>query len=134
MGKREQVRLLLDTHAFLWWLAGSGRLSTNARSAIEDDANDVMVSAATAWEIATKHRLGKLPQAGLVARDVPNAVASQGFKELTITVDDAQRAGQLPGPHRDPFDRMLIAQAVAHDLALVSIDAVFDGYDVNRLW
>ena len=65
------MRLLLDTHAFLWWLAGSRRLSDNARSAIEDDANDVLVSAATAWEIATKHRLGKLPQAGLVAQDLP---------------------------------------------------------------
>ena len=128
------MRLLLDTHAFLWWLAGSRRLSTNARSAIANDANDVLVSAATAWEIATKHRLGKLPQAELVARDVPGTLAGQGFEALAITMDDAQRAGQLPGPHRDPFDRMLIAQAVAHGLALVSIDAVFDGYGVNRLW
>ena len=73
-------------------------------------------------------------QAGLVAQDVPGAVAGQGFKALAIRVDDAQRAGQLPGRHRDPFDRMLIAQAVVHGLALVSIDAVFDGYGVNRLW
>ena len=128
------MRLLLDTHAFLWWLAGSRRLSANARAAIEDDANDVLVGAATAWEIATKQRLGKLPQAGLVARDVPGAIAGQGFEELPITVDDAQRAGQLPGPHRDPFDRMLIAQAVVHGLAIVSIEAVFDDYGVNRLW
>ena len=128
------MRLLLDTHAFLWWLAGSGRLSAQARSANEDGDNDVLVSAATAWEIATKHRLGNPPQAELVARDVPGAVAGQGFEELAITVNDAQRAGQLPGPHRDPFDRMLIAQAVVHDLALVSVDAVFDGYGVNRLW
>ena len=127
------MRLLLDTHAFLWWLAGSRRLSANARAAIEDDANDVLVSAATAWEIATKHRLGKLPQAGLVAQDVPGAIAGQGFAELAITVDDAQRAGQLPGPLRDPFDRMLIAQAVVHGLALVSIETVFDGYGVRRL-
>ena len=128
------MRLLLDTHAFLWWLAGSRRLSADARAVIEDDANDVLVSAATAWEIATKHRLGKLPQAGLVAQDVSGAIAGQGFAELAITVSDAQRAGQLPGPHRDPFDRMLIAQAVVHGLALVSIEAVFDGYGVNRLW
>ena len=128
------MRLLLDTHAFLWWLAGSRRLSANARAAIEDDANDVLVSAATAWEIATKHRLGKLPQAGLLVQDVPSAIAGQGFGELAITVDDAQRADQLPGPLRDPFDRMLIAQAVVHGLALVSIEAVFDGYGVNRLW
>ena len=128
------MKLLLDTHAFLWWLEGSRRLSANARSAIEDDANDVLVSAATAWEIATKQRLGKLPQAELVAQDVPGAVASQGFEALAITVGDAQRAGLLPGPHRDPFDRMLIAQAIEHGMALVSIDAVFDGYGVNRLW
>ena len=128
------MRLLLDTHAFLWWLAGSRRLSADARAAIEDDANDVLVSAATAWEIAMKHRLGKLPQAGLLARDVPGAIAGQRFAELAITVDDAQRAGQLPGPLRDPFDRMLIAQAVVHGLALVSTEAVFDGYGMNRLW
>ena len=128
------MRLLLDTHAFLWWLAGSRRLSPNARSAVENDANDVLVSAATAWEIATKHRLGKLPRAELVAQDVPGAVASQGFEELAITVGDAQRAGLLPGPHRDPFDRMLVAQAIGHGMVLVSIDAVFDGYGVNRLW
>ena len=128
------MRLPLDTHAFLWWLAGSRRLSANARSAIENDANDVLVSAATAWEIATKHRLGKLPQAELVAQDVQGAVAGQGFEALAITVDDAQGGGQLPGRHRDQFDRMLIAQAVVHGLALVSIDAVFDGYGVNRLW
>ena len=128
------MRLLLDTHAFLWWLEGSRRLSANARSAIEDDANDILVSAATAWELATKHRLGKLPQAGLVVQDVTSAVASQGFEELAITVADAQRAGQLPGLHRDPFDRMLIAQAIEHGMALVSIDSMFDGYGVNRLW
>ena len=128
------MRLLLDTHALLWWLAGSRRLSANARSAIENDANEVLVSAATAWEITTKHRLGKLPQAELVARDVSGTLAGQGFEALAITVNDAQRAGQLPGPHRDPFDRRLIAQAVVHGLALVSIDAVFDGYGVNRLW
>ena len=78
--------------------------------------------------------MGKLPQAGLVAQDVSSAIAGQGFTELAITVEDVQRAGQLPGPHRDPFDRMLIAQAVVHGLALVSIEAVFDGYGVRRLW
>ena len=128
------MKLLLDTHAFLWWLEGNTRLSVNARSAIEDDANDVLVSAATAWEITIKHSLGKLPQAELVAQDVAGAVASQDFEELAITVDDAQRAGLLPKLHRDPFDRMLIAQAIEHGMALASIDAVFDRYEVNRLW
>ena len=91
------MRLLLDTHAFLCWLAGSRRLPANARSAIEDDANDVLVSATTVWEIATKHRLGKLPQAGLVAQDMPGTVAGQGFEALAITMDAPQRSGQLPG-------------------------------------
>ena len=128
------MRLLLDTHAFLWWLAGSQRLSQPARRAIEDEANDVLVSAASAWEITTKHRLGKLPEAGLIALELSATIASQSFKELPISVDDAGRAGRLPGPHRDPFDRVLAAQALARDLVLVSIDSVFDRYAVRRLW
>ncbi|MCY3970191.1 MAG: type II toxin-antitoxin system VapC family toxin [Acidobacteria bacterium] len=128
------MRLLLDTHAFLWWLAGSRRLSRSARQAIEDEANDVLVSAASAWEITTKHRLGKLPEADHVALDVAATIASQSFEELPISVDDAGRAGRLPGPHRDPFDRVLVAQALARDLVVVSTDPVFDGYAVSRLW
>lgn len=128
------MRLLLDTHAFLWWLAGNTRLPMSARRAIEDPENDVIVSAASAWEIATRHRIGKLSEAAAVAQDVAGAIASQGFEELPITVEDAERAGRLPGPHGDPFDRMLIAQAVARGLALVSIDRVFDKYGVRRVW
>lgn len=128
------MRLLLDTHAFLWWLDGNRRLSDTARRAIEDAANDIVVSAVSAWEITTKHRIGKLPRAEAVARDVAGAIASQGFEELAITVDDAERAGRLPGPHRDPFDRILIAQALVHDVAVVSLDRAFDRYGVNRIW
>jgi len=128
------VRLLLDTHAFLWWLAGNRRLSRAARRAVENTSNDVVVSAASAWEITTKHRVGKLPEAEAVALDVSGGIAGQGFAELAITVADAERAGRLPGAHRDPFDRVLIAQALAHDLTVVSIDRVFDGYGVSRLW
>ncbi len=128
------MRLLLDTHAFLWWLAGSRRLSEPARRAIEDEANDVLISAASAWEITTKHRLGKLPEADAVALDVSGTLASQSFEELSISVDDAARAGRLPGPHRDPFDRVLAAQALARDLVVVSTDPVFDRYAVRRLW
>ncbi|MBP7240533.1 type II toxin-antitoxin system VapC family toxin [Amaricoccus sp.] len=126
--------LLIDTHALLWWLDGDEQLSADARAAIGDTANPVMVSAASAWEITTKHRLGKLPGAAAVARDVAGAVASQGFAELPISLRDAERAGRLPGPHRDPFDRMLAAQALSADLELVSIDRVFDDYGVRRLW
>lgn len=128
------MRLLLDTHAFLWWLDGNRRLSDTARRTIEDAANDIFVSAVSAWEITTKHRIGKLPRAEAVARDVAGAIASQGFEELAITVDDAERAGRLPGPHRDPFDRILIAQALMHDVAVVSLDRAFDRYGVNRIW
>lgn len=126
--------LLLDTHALLWWLDGDTRLPATARTAILDPARRVLVSAASAWEIATKHRLGKLPGAAEVARDVPGCVAGQGFEDLAITMSDAARAGRLPGPHRDPFDRMLIAQALGQDLLLVSNETLFDGYGVSRLW
>ena len=128
------VRALLDTHAFLWWIADSGRLSGAAHGAIADESNDILVSAASAWEIATKHRLGKLPGGEAVATDIAGHIVGQGFLEMAIGVADAERAGRLPGPHRDPFDRMLIAQALAQDLTVVSVDAVFDRYGVNRLW
>ena len=126
--------LLLDTHALLWWLDGDERLSPDAREAIADSSNLVMVSPATAWEITTKHRLGKLPGAADVARDVAGCIVAQGFEELPITLRDAERAGRLPGPHRDPFDRMLVAQALRADLELVSNEKIFDDYDVRRLW
>ena len=125
---------LLDTHAFLWWIADSGRLSAAAWRAIADDTNNIVVSAASAWEIATKHRIGKLPTADAVAPDIPGVIADQGFGELPITVEDTARAGSLPGPHRDPFDRMLIAQTLSRNLVLISIEPIFDRYGVRRLW
>ncbi|WP_420463693.1 type II toxin-antitoxin system VapC family toxin [Candidatus Palauibacter sp.] len=126
--------VLLDTHAFLWWIADSGRLSRRARRVIADETNEVVVSAASAWEIATKYRIGRLPDGAAVALDVVGHIAGQGFRELSISVTDAVRAGRLPGPHRDPFDRMLVAQALGGGLSLVSADAVFDRYGVDRLW
>ncbi len=128
------MRILLDTHAFLWWLSGSQRLSQTAHRAIEEEANDILISAASAWEITTKHRLGKLPGAEAVALDVAGIITGQGFEELAITLEDGARAGGLPGPHRDPFDRMLIAQALARNLVVISIETVFDRYGVRRLW
>ena len=128
------MRLLLDTHAFIWWLAGDERLPVAARRAIGDEADETLISAASAWEIATKHRLGKLPGAAALANDIAGAIAGEGFNELPITVADAVRAGSLRGPHRDPFDRMLIAQALAHDLVLLSNESPFDGYGVRRVW
>ena len=128
------MRLLLDTHAFIWWFEGSDALPEPARAAISDESNDVLVSAASAWEIATKHRLGRLRGVDVLALDIPRYIASQRFGRLSVTVDDAVRAGALPGPHRDPFDRMLIAQAIGHDLVVVSNETVFDSYGVLRLW
>jgi PIN domain nuclease of toxin-antitoxin system len=126
--------LLLETHALIWWLAGDRSLSAAATSAVADLSNEVFVSVVSAWEIATKYRIGKLPEAQALAADVVGAVARQGFVELPITVLHAQAAGSLPGPHRDPFDRMLIAQAVLGDLVLVSNELVFDRYGLRRLW
>ena len=128
------MRILLDTHAFVWWTAESERLSETAYGSIADETNTIIVSAASAWEIATKHRIGKFAEADALARDVAGAIVSQGFEELAITVTDAERAGRLPGPHRDPFDRILIAQALGHDVAVVSLDRAFDRYGVNRIW
>lgn len=101
---------------------------------MSDEANEVLISAATAWEIATKYRLGRLPVAEALALDFAGTVADQGFDELAISVEDAERAGSLPGPLRDPFDRMLIAQAQARSLVLISIERCFDPYGVSRLW
>lgn len=128
------MRLLLDTHAFLWWLAGDRRLSRRARTLIGDDDNLVFVSAASAWEIATKVRIGKLPGAVHIADDIAEIVLSQAFHPLAVSVIHAQRAGLLPGDHRDPFDRMLIAQAHVEHLTLVSNEKLFDAYGVLRSW
>lgn len=128
------MRLLLDTHALIWWLAGDLSLSEAARAAIADEANGVLVSAASAWEITTKHRLGKLPGVTALVDDLPSVIAAQGFNELPISLRHGQAAGALPGPHRDPFDRMMIAQAMIEDLVLVSNEAPFDAYGVRRLW
>ena len=128
------MRLLLDTHAFLWWLAGDEALSATARTAIASEGNDVFVSAASAWEIATKHRTGTLPNVAAIVSDLDQAAADQGFVGLPINLRHAQGAGGLPGPHRDPFDRMLIAQGMVERLVLVSNERVFDAYGVARVW
>ncbi len=128
------MRLLLDTHAFLWWLDGDRRLKRGVRRLIADEDNAVLVSAASAWEIATKFRLGKLDGAAAVAADIGGAVASQGFVGLHITIRHVEMAGSLAGPLRDPFDRMLIAQCHAEGLPLVSADTAFDVYRVRRHW
>ncbi len=128
------MSLLLDTHAFLWWLDGDPQLSLRARVAIAEPATQVFVSAASAWEITAKARKGKLPGATAVAADVLVAIRSQRFSPLDISVEDAQRSGALTGDHADPFDRMLIAQALRRGLGLVSNERLFDEYGVERIW
>ncbi len=121
--------LLLDAHALLWWMTDSPTLSTAARQAIAAPANDVVVSAATIWELAIKRALGKLPVPG----DVPAALERAGFGALAITGADAESAAALEAHHRDPFDRMLIAQALRLDAVIVSRDRAFAAYRVPQL-
>jgi len=128
------MKALLDTHAFLWWLSGDDQLSAQARSWIEAIEHPIFVSAASAWEIATKVRIGKLPGAQAVVTNFYEYLIQQGFTPLDITPDHALRAGSLPGPHRDPFDRMLIAQAQALDMLLISNEDLFDQYGIRRIW
>lgn len=128
------MRLLLDTHALIWWLAGDEAISPRARDAIADEANSVAVSAASAMEVATKFRIGKLPGAALLAHDFEAIIAGQGFAELPITVHHARLAGEMAIAHKDPFDRFLIAQSQAESMVLVSNEALFDGFAVQRLW
>ena len=126
--------LLLDTHALLWWLFDDTRLSAKARKAIAAPEHRIWVSAASAWEIATKARLGKLPEAGDIPQKLPHYLRPARFLELPISIEHSLRAGALPGPHRDPFDRMLIAQSFSAGYPVVTIDPVFREYDAKVLW
>lgn len=127
------MQLLLDTHALLWWVTGDRSLSSRARVHVTQ-SEDVMVSAVSAWEMAIKVGLGRLPAAVGLLNDFEDELAKDGFRALEITSAHGIRAGLLPGPHKDPFDRMLIAQAQAENLAIVSNDPVFDRYGVRRVW
>ena len=120
------MRLLLDTHALLWWLADEG-LIPQAREAIADPANLVAVSAASAWEISIKKALGKLS----APDDLEQQVQTSGFIPLPITIAHALAAGQLSRHHEDPFDRMLVAQAIAEGMTIVTRDKRFEDYDVT---
>lgn len=125
--------LLLDTHAFLWFATGDEALSPVARDAITT-TGDVFVSAASAWEVQTKYRLGKLASAAALAHDLVAVVQRLELTELPIAFADGDLAGALLGAHRDPFDRMLIAQSLNHELSLVSNETAFDKFGVTRVW
>ncbi|MBK8074522.1 MAG: type II toxin-antitoxin system VapC family toxin [Kineosporiaceae bacterium] len=117
--------VLLDTHALLWALTDPSRLGSAARAVIEDSATRLVVSAATAWELSTKHRLGRLPQADPLLAAYSRHVSRLGAQELPVTSEHALLAGALDWAHRDPFDRMLAAQCLLESLSLVSCDSAF---------
>ncbi len=128
------MNLLLDTHTLLWWLFNDERLSARARTLIAAPGNEVVVSSASAWEIATKHRLGKLPKAGDVPTRLSFYLRKARIATLPITIEHAVAAGALPGPHRDPFDRMLIAQSRLEKMPVVTVDPVFRDYGARTCW
>ncbi len=128
------MRVLLDTHTLLWWFTNDDRLSDAAREVIGDAANAVFVSAASAWEIATKQRLGKLVGVPKAADSYSELVAAEGFEHLPITHVHSLRAGGYQAAHRDPFDRMLAAQSELERLPLVTQDPAFAAFGVERFW
>ena len=128
------MRALLDTHALLWWLSDDPALSRTARKIIAETKNTLLVSAASAWEIAIKVRLGKLPTAVDLTADFASQIEREGFHLLPISAEHGIRAGLLPGPHKDPFDRMLIAQTQAENIPIITNETVFETYGVRRLW
>ncbi|HTJ27211.1 MAG TPA: type II toxin-antitoxin system VapC family toxin [Candidatus Limnocylindria bacterium] len=127
------MRLLLDTHAWIWWTTADPRLAESAVAVIADPANTVSFSAASAWEIAIKHALGKLPLPLAPRVYVPTRLAAQGFTTLPVTVEHALAVTALPVHHKDPFDRMLIAQASVEGLTVVTSDPLFAPYGVATL-
>ena len=127
------TRILLDTHALIWWLEGGAKLSPAARLAIANREGTVLVSAASAWEIAIKQHAGKFRVPDLV-KDFHGRLQKEGFVELPISIEHAVRAGALPGNHKDPFDRVLIAQSQVEDAALITRDVWFRKYAVQCIW
>ena len=128
------ARLLLDTHIFLWWVNDSPELTVAARLAIADSGNACFLSLASCWEMAIKSSLGKLRLAKPVERFVTEQLSKNGFRLLNIKLRHAAKVENLPFNHRDPFDRLLIAQAMTDKLTIVSADNVFAGYAVKVLW
>lgn len=128
------MRLLLDTHALLWWFSNDPALPKSCRKLIAQSDSGVFVSVVSAWEIATKFRLGRLPSASELVQDFGGYLDRENFLSLPVSHDHGIRAGMLPGPHQDPFDRMLIAQAELEKLFIVSNERIFDQYGVRRVW
>ncbi|MCP4677096.1 MAG: type II toxin-antitoxin system VapC family toxin [Deltaproteobacteria bacterium] len=128
------MRYLLDTHALLWWIFDDPKLPSAVRQIVADPNNDILVSSASAWEIATKHRLGKLDAAKVLVRDISGWVSKAGFSELPVTIAHAQRAGSWLQAHRDPFDRMLAAQSAIEEVPLMTADRAIHLFGVQIAW
>jgi PIN domain nuclease of toxin-antitoxin system len=128
------VRALLDTHALLWAVLAPSQLSGSASALISNLDNQILVSAASAWEIATKVRIGKLPGAEAFEKQFIDTVGAAGYSLLAIEAAHALRAGRLIGQHGDPFDRMIAAQAIADDIPVISSDFKLDSFGVRRIW
>jgi PIN domain nuclease of toxin-antitoxin system len=126
--------VLLDTCALIWATLTPASLSRQARETIADQGNVILVSAASAWEIATKVRLGKLPGAERLEQDYIAVIEVAGYTQLPIDAESALRAGRLTAEHKDPFDRMIAAQALALDVAILSPDPQLDQFGVRRIW
>jgi PIN domain nuclease of toxin-antitoxin system len=127
------VKVLLDTHALVWWFSEPAKLSKRATSIITNASNTVLVSAASAWELAIKVNLGKIDAMSLVS-ELGIHIDEEGFEELPIAIGHATRAGSLPMHHRDPFDRLLVAQALELNVPILSADKSLDRYDIRRVW
>lgn len=128
------MRLLLDTHTWLWMQAKSKRLNPDAMALLRDPGNELLLSAVTSWEIAVKYALGKLPLPAPPAEYVPDRMRSSGVVALPVTHSHALHVATLPEHHRDPFDRMLIAQAQTEQLTILTADRLFERYDVPLRW
>ena len=128
------MKVLLDTHTLLWWVLGNPRLSSVAATVLSVVDTTIVVSAVSGHEISTKYRLGKLPVPARLAEHLDQIVVENGWQPLPLSLAHAQLAVLLPGAHRDPFDRMLAAQAVVEDMPLVTKDSEFSGFGVKVFW
>lgn len=128
------MKLLLDTHALLFWWSAPKRLPARVLSLLRDPGNQCLVSAASGWEIATKYRIGKFPEGARIIEQWEERLQEDGFLELPMSARHALKAGSLPGPHRDPFDRMLAAQGQLESVPVVSADAAVSDLGAERLW
>ena len=128
------MKVLLDTHTFLWFIMGNERLSKDARACIEDLNNEKYISIVSLWEIAIKTSLGKMGLSGSFETVIPKQLEKNGFEVFGITFEHLVLVSSLPFYHRDPFDRLIIAQSLVDNMSIIGVDTIFDSYSVSRVW